>query len=106
MKDKRYYSFEDVAINEFGMKPSKKVTNDQDKLKKQQEKYLGVCPYCKEPCSYVEGTNAIACRNEKCKGKKIVIKEDDGTEKVIYEPYVKIKQCGAEVGTRLFGKDE
>lgn len=106
MKDKRYYSFEDVAIKEFGMKPTKKTSNDQDKLKKQQEKYLGVCPYCKEPCSYVEDTNAVACRNEKCKGKKIVLKNDDGTDKVIYEPYVKVKQCGAEVGTRLFGKDE
>lgn len=102
MKKERYYSFEDVAINEFGMKPSKKITNDKERLKKQQEKYLGACPYCKEPCTYIEGTNVIACTNEKCKGKKITF--EDGT--VIYEPFVKVKQCGAEVGIRLFGKDD
>lgn len=106
MKKERYYSFEDVAIKEFGMKPSKNTTNDKEKLKKQQEKYLGTCPYCKEPCTYIEGTNVVACQNEKCKGKKIVLKNEDGTDKVIYEPYVRVKQCGAEVGTRLFGKDE
>ena len=106
MNKKKYYSFEEVAINEFGMKPRKNVTSDEGKLKKMQEKYLGTCPYCKEPCSYISGTNVVACQNEKCKGKKITITNDDGTEKVIYEPYVRVKDCGAEVGIRLFGKDD
>lgn len=106
MKDKRYYSFEDVAINEFGMKPRKKTINDRDRLRKQQEKYLGICPYCKQPCAYIPDTNVIACQNEKCNGKKITITNDDGTEKVMYEPYVRVKDYGAEVGIRLFGKDE
>ena len=78
MKKERYYSFEDVAINEFGMKPSKKITNDKERLKKQQEKYLGTCPFCKEPCTYIESTNVVVCQNEKCKGKKIVLKNEDG----------------------------
>ena len=34
-----------------------------------------------------------------------MLKNEDGTDKVVYEPYVKVKQCGAEVGTRLFGEE-
>lgn len=99
---KIYYSFDEVAQEVFGMKPLKKQTNDKDRLKKQQEKYLGTCPFCKEPCAYVEGTNIVACVNPKCKGRKISTTNDDGSETVVYESYYRIKSCGAEVGTGLF----
>jgi hypothetical protein len=74
MKTKTYYSFDEIGQDLFGLKPFKRVTNDKQKLASQQEKFLGTCPFCKQPLHYVFGTNVLACNNEKCKGKKFVTK--------------------------------
>lgn len=108
MKDnnhgKTYYSFEDLAIAEFGLKPNRKVTKDKKKLALQREKFLGVCPHCKQPLHYSYGTNIVSCTNEDCKGKKVVIKNEDGTEEVIYKPFYRILQGdnSSTIGTILF----
>ena len=103
-KKKVYHSFEDLAVNEFGMKPNLGHTNDKDKLNSQREKFEGVCPYCKERAKFILGTNVITCVNPECKGKKTVTKfEEDGTEIVRYTPYVKLLSSeSAEYGNRLF----
>ena len=101
---KRYYSFDEIGQELFGLKPYKRVTKDKQKLSAQREKFLGTCPYCKQPLHYVYGTNVVACDNSDCKGKKIVTKEDDGVEKVSYKPFVRILQGenSSIIGTTLF----
>ena len=103
---KIYYSFDEIGQELFGLKPHKRVTRDKQKLESQREKFLGTCPYCKEPLTYVYGTNVLACNNEKCKGKKVVVTDDDG-EKEIYYPYYKIlHDKGSIIGTTLFEEKE
>lgn len=87
---KRYYSFDEIGQELFGLKPYKRVTRDKQKLASQREKFLGVCPYCKQPTTYINGTNIIVCQNPDCRGKKNVRKFDDGTEIVDYKPFIKI----------------
>ena len=73
-----------MTINEFakeyyGLNPVSRRTKDENKLKKQQEKLLGICPICKQQMSYVLGTNVVVCKNPSCKGKEKEITLKDGT---------------------------
>lgn len=100
---KIYYSFDEYAQDVFDMKPFKRVTNDKQKLESQREKFLGTCPYCKQPTSYVYGTNVLVCKNENCKGKKITKKLEDGTEYVEYKPFIKIlSDKRMDIGLTIF----
>ena len=100
---KVYHSFDEIAEEVFGLKPYKRVTNDKQKLESQKEKFLGTCPFCKEPLKYVYGTNVLVCENPKCRGKKIIIANSDGEESVIYKPYFKmISDKGLAIGTTIF----
>ena len=100
---KRYYSFDEIGQELFGLKPYKRVTKDKQKLNAQREKFLGVCPYCKQPLKFVYGTNILCCENEDCKGKKVSIAKEDGEEKVVYKPFFKIlSDKGAEIGATIF----
>lgn len=97
----RYTSFEDLRPA-FGLKPIKKKTNDEEKLKEQQEKFVGTCPYCKTKLSYMGG-NIVVCKNEACKGRKIERENEDGTKDVVYRPFYKMldDKC-EEIASRLF----
>lgn len=100
---KRYYSFDEIGQELFNLKPYKRVTKDKQKLAAQQEKFLGTCPYCKQPLKYIYGTNILICANEECKGKKVSISKEDGEEKVVYKPFFKmLSDKGAEIGTTIF----
>ena len=99
---KTYYSFDEIGQELFGLKPYKKVTRDKQKLESQREKFLGTCPYCKQPLKYVYGTNVLVCENEDCRGKKTTVNEED-----IYRPYYKIlSDKGCVIGTTIFEEKE
>lgn len=104
LSGKIYHSFEEIAQEVFGLKPYKRVTKDKQKLAAQREKFLGTCPFCKQPLHYVYGTNVVACNNENCKGKKIVTKNDDGSESVSYRSYSRILtgENSSIIGTTIF----
>ena len=103
MKSKTYYSFDEIGQELFGLKPYKRVTKDKQKLEAQRTKFLGTCPYCKEPLSYISGTNVVVCQNSDCKGKKNIKKFDDGTEIVSYKPFVKIlSDKGTDIANTIF----
>ena len=100
---KTYYSFDEIGQELFGLKPYKRVTRDKQKLESQRTKFLGTCPYCKQPLKYVYGTNVLACDNADCKGKKYTITGEDGEEKVVYKPFFKIlSDKGLEIGSTIF----
>lgn len=80
MKDNTYYSFDEVAQKLFGLKPYKRVTRDKQKLALQRTKFLGTCPSCKQPLSYIYGTNVLACKNEECKNGFFKMISDKGLE--------------------------
>ena len=103
MKTRTYRSFTDYAKGEFNSKPLTGRTNDKQKLESQREKFVGVCPFCKQPNKFIYGTNIVACVNEKCNGKKITVANDDGTESVRYIPYTRIlSDKSMEIGNTLF----
>lgn len=97
MSKKTYYSFDEIGRELFGLKPYKRVTKDKQKLEAQRTKFLGTCPYCKQPLSYVYGTNVLVCKNEECKGKKTT---NEGSES---KPFFKmLSDKGLEIGTTIF----
>lgn len=100
---KTYYSFDEIGQELFGLKPYKRVTKDKQKLADQRTKFLGICPYCKQPATYISGTNIVVCQNSDCKGKKYTKKFDDGTEVVSYKPFIKIlSDKGADIANTIF----
>ena len=100
----RYTSLEELRKG-FGLKPVKKRTNDAEKLKAQQEKFLGTCKVCKQTLSWVEGTNICTCKNPACKGVKMTGTNEDGTEKVWYIPVTRILDSkGIEIAEHLFNE--
>ena len=79
-----------MTINEFakeyyGLEPVSFRTKDQNKLQKQREKFGRICPMCKQPMTYISGTNVLVCKNEKCRGRERTVKTDEG-EKKTYSP--------------------
>ena len=100
----RYTSLDELRIA-FGLKATKKRTDDEEKLKAQREKFVGTCKVCKQPLHLIEGTNTLACKNEDCKGIKMTGKNKDGTEKVWYIPVIRILDDeGREIAERLFSE--
>lgn len=100
---KTYYSFDELGQDLFGLKPSKKVTKDKQKLQAQREKFLGVCPYCKQPPKYIYGTNVVACQNEKCQGKKLTYKNELGEDIQVFKPYIKtLSEKATEIAMNIF----
>lgn len=101
---KTYNSFEELRQG-FGLKPLKKRTNDLEKLKVQQEKFVGKCKVCGQPLSYLDGTNICACQNPDCRGFKMTGTNEDGTEKVWYTPVTRVlNDKAAEIAENLFGE--
>lgn len=89
----------------FGLKPIRKKTNDQTKLKAQQDKLVGTCRVCKRPLTFIYGTNVCACQNPECKGMKMTSTNDDGTERVWFIPVTRVlNDKGAEIGNNLFSE--
>ena len=103
-KQKRYYSFDEIGQELFGLKPLRRVTKDKQRLETQREKFVGTCPYCKELLRYVYGTNIVVCNNKDCKGKKITIRDGEGTEKTEYMSYCRILQGdnSSTIGSIIF----
>ena len=98
----QYSSFEEVA-KAWGCKPVKKRTDDEEKLKKQQEKFVGKCKVCGQDLTYIYGTNVLACTNESCKGIKMTSKNEDGTENTWYVPVTRtVDSKGMDIAINLF----
>lgn len=93
----------EVAKTYFGLDPVTLRTKDENKLKKQREKFGGVCPVCKQPLTFIPGTNVLACKNEKCKGRERTVTNKDGETKKVYTPVTRLLDAeGAKIGRTLF----
>lgn len=103
-EDKTYTSLEELR-DVFGLPPIRKRTNDEEKLKSQQEDIVGKCKVCGSLLSWIEGTNVCACKNPSCKGIKMSSTNDDGTERIWYIPVTKrLSEKGMKRAERLFDK--
>ena len=100
-----YTSLEELR-KAYGLKPVIRKAKDSDKLKSDQEKFLGTCKVCKHPLSWIENTNVCACKNPECKGFKMTSKnEEEGIEKVWYIPITKtLDEIGFQIAMNLFGE--
>ena len=98
-----YTSLEELRTA-FGLKPVLRRTKDADKLKAQQEKFLGTCKVCKQPMTLISNSNVLACQNPECKGFKMTSKnEEDGTEKIWYIPVTRVlDEKGFQIAMNLF----
>lgn len=89
----------------FGLKPLKRRTDDEDKLKAQQEKLVGKCKVCNQPLIWIHGTSICACQNPECKGIKMTGTNSDGTEKIWYIPVTRIlDEKGVKIAENLFAE--
>lgn len=103
----KYESFQELCKDYYHMKPVTKVTKDADKLKSQQEKFVGrhKCKACGEPMTFISSTSVMTCRNPECKGIKFVRKDKDGNDVVSYIPsYDLLDENGAEIANNIFGE--
>lgn len=100
----RYTSLEALRTA-FGLQPISRKTKDAEKLKAQQEKFLGTCRVCKHPLVWIESTNICACQNPDCKGIRMSSKnEEDDSEKVWHIPVTRMLDSkGLEIAENLFG---
>lgn len=97
-----YTSFDELREG-FKLPPIKKRTSDAEKLKVQQEKFLGTCKVCKSQLSLIKGTNVLACQNPNCSGVKMTSTDEEGNEKVWYIPVSRmLNSKGLEIGLNLF----
>ena len=97
-----YTSLEELREG-WNVKPVKKRTSDNEKLKIQREKFLGTCRVCKQPMTLVGGTNVLCCNNPECRGVKMTGTNEDGTEKVWFVPVSRLlDEKGFEISQNLF----
>jgi hypothetical protein len=99
-----YFSFEEMR-KAWGFDPISKKTKNEKKLKQQQENFIKKhkCKACGEPMTFINSSNAMACTNEKCRGIKVVKKDKEGNEIVIYEPSFDIlDDTGAVIAQNIF----
>lgn len=97
----RYFSFTELPIS--SKQKNKKKENNE--LKEQFEN-RHKCIACGEPLTWIPGTNICSCKNPNCKGKKIVIKDEDGTETVEYKPYYHILDVvGTSIAEKIYGEE-
>ena len=84
----RYFSFQELPDAPKHEKPTVG--------KKRQEKFVGICKFCKTPLKYIQNTNVIVCTNEKCRKKK----NDDGENKK--NVYRLLDDDGLDIALSLF----
>lgn len=97
-----YTSLEELRAA-WNLKPVVKRTKDEEKLKMQQEKFLGTCKVCKQPMTLISGSNVLCCQNPECNGIKMKGKNEDGSEKIWYIPVSRIlDEQGLEISMNLF----
>ena len=99
---KHYTSFAELRAD-FGLPPLSTSIRNKEKLEKIRNEFVGVCKCCGTNLTYISGTNTLACQNEKCKGFKHVEKNEDGTDKVWYTPFIRVlDEKGLKKALRLF----
>lgn len=66
----RYFSFDEVAKEVFGLSPVEKTVRNESKKKEYQDKFTKshMCKTCKRPLVYMGG-NVMCCTNPECTAK-------------------------------------
>ena len=103
-----YTSLEELRAA-YNIKPRRKQTRDKEKLAQQRETFCGkhLCQSCKQPMTWLEGTNQMVCNNPDCLGIKHeqIINEETGETKVWYSPsYDVLDDLGATIAEKLFAE--
>lgn len=98
-----YSSFEDALIA-IGGTPRPKKTKNKEKLKKQQDHLTGVCRACKQPLTWIDGTNIVSCQNPGCRGlKRTRTNSETGKKEIYYLPVYRIlDDRGLNIAINLF----
>lgn len=99
-------SFEELR-QEYGLKPVNRQTKDLKKLEKQRNNFSShhICPICKQPMKYIEGTNIFCCINKNCEGfvKERLIDEETGeTEKITSPSFHTLDRKSASIAQNIF----
>ena len=99
-----YSSFQEMG-KAWGCKP---ITKNEEKLKKQQEKFLAhkdnKCKACGESMTWIGG-NQMVCMNEKCKGIKIEKEDAEGNKMITYvTSYTLLDEKLADYAQYLFSQ--
>lgn len=105
--EKSYSSFEELG-KAWGLKPITKQTKDKKKLNNQREAFAKrhLCPACKQPMTYIDGSNIMSCLEEGCRGVKREFKNEETGEIIVrFEPaFHTLNDLGAEIATNIFAE--
>lgn len=73
----RYFGFDEVAREVYGLKPATKQTQNAGKRKDMQQKFEKnhMCKTCGQPMTYIGG-NLVCCKNPECKKGAYIILDD------------------------------
>lgn len=96
---KTFDSLDDLR-KAYGLRPINMQTKNKKRLESQREFFESrhLCPLCKQPMKYVEGTNIMVCLNEECEG----YNRNVGNEVVNYSAFHMLDDKGAEIATNIF----
>lgn len=103
----KYESFQELCKDYYHIKPVSKTTKNPEKLKSQQEKFVGrhKCKACGEPMVWIADTSVMACKNEKCRGIKNIKVDSEGNEIVSYSPsFDFLDEIGTKIADNIFGE--
>lgn len=104
MKNGIYESFAELA-SDWKIKPIKNKKDNNDSLKnKFNNKHT--CPACKQPLSYISGTNIMSCKNVSCKGIKDSRTDKDGNQINVYYPSFHIlDDTGKKIANSIYKEE-
>lgn len=73
----RYFGFDEVAKEVYGLNPEDGVIHNKQKQQEYQEKFRKnhLCRVCKQPMVYIGG-NVLCCKNESCKDKNYILLDE------------------------------
>ena len=99
-----YTSMEELRAA-WGKEPITKRTKDEEKLKKQRERFnkKHLCKACGKPLVIVKGTNVMSCTNPQCAGIKVEREDKEGNKYISYLlSYDVLNETGADIANNIF----
>lgn len=99
---KQYSSFAEAA-KDFGCKPARKRTKNEQKLNSQRERFYKrhLCSACGQPMRWVNGTNVMCCSNPDCNGIPVTVDAEEGAATKYLNSFDILDTIGADIANNI-----
>lgn len=97
----RYFSFAELPISN----PKTNKTNKISKDTKAKFEKRHTCRVCKQPLTWIDGTNVCVCQNPNCKGWITKTTDDEGNVKKEVKPFFHtLDETGTSIASKIYAK--